>query len=774
VADNEQQMVLVAKLVDQVTDRLKEINKAMLATEAAARKAHGGSAAAAEAYEKRVIQVRRVLHDFHERQIKQQEEHKKRVEQVAEALRGMISGGVLGTAVEYAGRLGAIGIAAGAAYEGIQRMSEALERLGKQSLNLDQLARTTGMLPVGFQRLENTFTKSNIPKEAADQGMLAFADWLQRFKERQSSAITQMYSGPIHGEDYAAGLDRMSPEKAMSTLIKRVLGSKNSVAMKSRILGTYGAPTGIAGMSVEDWEKNEKDAIAKIDPHQMEQNKAAQEEREKRQDLYEKIINSILGRFSPLMEKFEQKLTDGLERASKDKKSIFGRLINGGEEGEHGVTALGDQHKTHETIKEGTKQGFLEGMRQWIFENKVSEAEKFGGGYIPMAYHPDGGGGTGGGTGKGWGGAGYRVLPDGVGGGGGGGGGGRAAGALKGRMSAAKRFMMDQLRREGVPEANLDAAASALVGQAAAESEVNPNLTHDGGTGYGIYGARLDRARNMLTWLKANGYASNSLEGQARYMAHEAMTGKSYASSRAALMGATRGNIPDVVGVLTRNFESPAIPRMGARQGFTQDALKIGGAHLHDMVSRGRIRGSNASKGIGIGDADLEGLDPEFRQRMQSLWDAAPDSAKHGAGVISGRRSTEEQARLYQRYRSGRGGIAAPPGRSRHESGLAADWRDPSGWFHEHAHEYGLQFPLGRRDWPHMQMDPRFDGGLLKRGMKTGLLGPAAVKVNGDASVKIDLNGFPRGTRATASSDGIFKEVTLNRGRSMGLASEDA
>ena len=29
----------------------------------------------------------------------------------------------------------------------------------------------------------------------------------------------------------------------------------------------------------------------------------------------------------------------------------------------------------------------------------------------------------------------------------------------------------------------------------------------------------------MLDWMQANGYPQNSLEGQMRYMAHEAMTG---------------------------------------------------------------------------------------------------------------------------------------------------------------------------------------------------------------------------------------------------------
>jgi hypothetical protein len=46
------------------------------------------------------------------------------------------------------------------------------------------------------------------------------------------------------------------------------------------------------------------------------------------------------------------------------------------------------------------------------------------------------------------------------------------------------------------------------------------------------------------------------------------------------------------------------------------------------------------------------------------------------------------------------------------------------------------------------------------------------LKVHGQASVRIDLNGAPRGTRATASSNGIFKEVALHRGAVMPMASQ--
>jgi hypothetical protein len=41
--------------------------------------------------------------------------------------------------------------------------------------------------------------------------------------------------------------------------------------------------------------------------------------------------------------------------------------------------------------------------------------------------------------------------------------------------------------------------------------------------------------------------------------------------------------------------------------------------------------------------------------------------------------------------------------------------------------------------------------------------------------LSIDLSGFPRGTRTKyAGDEGLFKEVKLNRGRPMSLASEDS
>jgi Phage tail lysozyme len=133
--------------------------------------------------------------------------------------------------------------------------------------------------------------------------------------------------------------------------------------------------------------------------------------------------------------------------------------------------------------------------------------------------------------------------------------GGKWTGGAPGNTADAMAFAKDQLRKEGVSEEHLDAAAAALVGNAIAESGLNPGLIHDHGTGYGIYGARLDRRDRMLSWLSGHGFAKDSLEGQQRYQAHEAMTDKHYAASRRALMNATDPNIAG--DIVEHNFEHP-------------------------------------------------------------------------------------------------------------------------------------------------------------------------------------------------------------------------
>lgn len=61
--------------------------------------------------------------------------------------------------------------------------------------------------------------------------------------------------------------------------------------------------------------------------------------------------------------------------------------------------------------------------------------------------------------------------------------------------------------------------------------------------------------------------------------------------------------------------------------------------------------------------------------------------------INDGYRSSDEQAVLYQKYKSGQGPIAAPPGQSLHNKGLAIDFYDRPGawaWLKAHAADYGL------------------------------------------------------------------------------------
>ena len=50
---------------------------------------------------------------------------------------------------------------------------------------------------------------------------------------------------------------------------------------------------------------------------------------------------------------------------------------------------------------------------------------------------------------------------------------------LNDRYQQAMRIAEDQLRREGVSEANIHAAAAIMVGNASAESELIPQTQHD-------------------------------------------------------------------------------------------------------------------------------------------------------------------------------------------------------------------------------------------------------------------------------------------------------
>lgn len=100
------------------------------------------------------------------------------------------------------------------------------------------------------------------------------------------------------------------------------------------------------------------------------------------------------------------------------------------------------------------------------------------------------------------------------------------------------------------------------------------------------------------------------------------------------------------------------------------------------------------------GDPSIDNLHPIFRQQLLAFIAASGGKVRIGSGW----RSYEQQARLYADYKAGKPGQAraAPPGKSNHNFGLAADLiYGPGGreWAHANAWRFGLRFPMGDEPW---------------------------------------------------------------------------
>lgn len=136
----------------------------------------------------------------------------------------------------------------------------------------------------------------------------------------------------------------------------------------------------------------------------------------------------------------------------------------------------------------------------------------------------------------------------------------------------------------------------------------------------------------------------------------------------------------------------------------------------------------------------LTGFKPEFSSALAQLFSSAPPEIQQGLRISSGYRSPERQAQLWQGALQKYGSPSAarkwvaPPGRSNHNHGQAADlkYMSPAArqWAHQNAGNFGLAFPLSNENW-HIELagargghQPNNDG--------------MAVAVNGSG-----LNGAP-------------------------------
>lgn len=87
---------------------------------------------------------------------------------------------------------------------------------------------------------------------------------------------------------------------------------------------------------------------------------------------------------------------------------------------------------------------------------------------------------------------------------------------------------------------------------------------------------------------------------------------------------------------------------------------------------------------------DWEGLNADFATRLRALQQVCPN-----VDVGSGFRTREEQARLYAEKPN----LAAPPGKSNHEGGLAADLTGDLACVRANAPQFGLVQPMAHEPW---------------------------------------------------------------------------
>lgn len=115
------------------------------------------------------------------------------------------------------------------------------------------------------------------------------------------------------------------------------------------------------------------------------------------------------------------------------------------------------------------------------------------------------------------------------------------------------------------------------------------------------------------------------------------------------------------------------------------------------------------SGGSAPAESAIGGLDEEFQNRLYAMLLALPDELKGQVTILSGHRTIEHQQRLWDaavaKYGSEEAARkwVAPPGRSNHNHGHAADltYNTAAGkkWVHENAARYGLAFHLDHEPW---------------------------------------------------------------------------
>lgn len=155
---------------------------------------------------------------------------------------------------------------------------------------------------------------------------------------------------------------------------------------------------------------------------------------------------------------------------------------------------------------------------------------------------------------------------------------------------------------------------------------------------------------------------------------------------------------PSIVGTSLSDTASDRLARSAPKRSSTafMDSIRASGNRQHQTAMQGFQAKQNAITGVapnsiaGGGYKLPSGGTPQKGgprgqygltvNAAKSLGGLSAAYAKAGNGnliINSGGRTYAEQAKAYADYKAGRGNLAAPPGSSLHESGIAADFGGP-------------------------------------------------------------------------------------------------
>lgn len=303
MADSEQNMVLVAKLVDQVSDKLKEIQKSMIETSAAQKKLHkeGGEGA-----------------EKHRRQVELLE---KSFDQIKEAANELVkpSFAAIGiTAFSLAGAVGAV--------------VESVKALGEQGQALDKVSRRSGLLADKIRQLQGIGLSWGTSIEETNAGLANFGDIMEQTARRAPQAMRMWMSMPGLWKEIGSKLDAIKdPNKRIEKLLD-ILPHIQNIDQRRRVLQMLGLP--------ENWMYYTEEELKKA--------RAAEEEFTKNHPFAKKIAGEADEAFT--------KLSRALSGLKDDLGAAFGPAVVEGVEAVNKFLENGDNVKSIKDAFDGFGQ----------------------------------------------------------------------------------------------------------------------------------------------------------------------------------------------------------------------------------------------------------------------------------------------------------------------------------------------------------------------------------------------------------------------------------